>query len=68
MHTRFEHSLGTYYLADQAINRLKNFQVSFLCLSLGAGRPTKEVVKGIGWLRVIEEIWNVRTETSYDNL
>ncbi|CAM6087147.1 unnamed protein product [Calypogeia fissa] len=30
VHTRFEHLLGTFYLADQAINRLKNFQMTVL--------------------------------------
>lgn len=35
VHTRFEHSLGTYYLADQAITRIKNFQVRLALVRRG---------------------------------
>ncbi|CAM6092315.1 unnamed protein product [Calypogeia fissa] len=49
VHTRFEHSLGTYYLADQAINRLKNFQGD----ELGIDRSDIKTVRLAGLLHDI---------------
>ncbi|KAL3691952.1 hypothetical protein R1sor_005603 [Riccia sorocarpa] len=49
VHTRFEHSLGTYYLADQAISRIKNFQGE----ELGIERSDLKVVKLAGLLHDI---------------
>lgn len=34
VHSRFEHSLGVYWLASEAINRLKTHQVMKMVLSM----------------------------------
>ncbi|KAG6557791.1 hypothetical protein Mapa_000558 [Marchantia paleacea] len=49
VHTRFEHSLGTYYLADQAVTRIKNFQGA----ELGIDRSDVKTVKLAGLLHDI---------------